>query len=491
MRPQSVVPQQVQPTAGRVEHRSLAGIVAAVSAVMSILAYGLLHQPATTPVVMVALATAVVLLLSAVRLSTGRFDTLPFVFVGFHGVYMLAGPLSVLAGARLPSQFADPPDVRGYLSYYALATAGLACAWTASRAFGDSRASQHSPSSLSTSWLAGVGVLYSVVSLAGEWINLSRGGGVALLLEGKATVQSRVEELSLTVPTEFSATVAVGLLVWALRLSASGVGAGRVRRRVLFGLLCLTPVLLAWAFLGQRIAVAGLALAALLAWRWTEPVVRVRPRHLALLLAAYMFLGTIYALRAVVGIAISTGDLQLLRERMLSREIVVQTLNPGTNEFGVTLGNVTAFEDRRIWPRQYGMTYLKGVLLPIPGFLYPGDKPKQASYEFRDLFFPEEGKSGSIAGTGFSSVLEAVVNFGSAGVIGVYLCLGLLLFRLERMHRGGPGSLAALLYLVLAPKAILFHRSAFADAVIAPLVLGTLVCMPIIVLGMLQRGLKR
>lgn len=491
MRPQAEARHHISRPGRNKDHRSLGGVAAAIAALVSIAAYGISTLPGAALLVTAILAAAVVLLLVAIRISLGRFDSLPFVFIAFHGVYMLAGPLSVLAGAKLPVQFPDPPAISMYLSYCALATVGLASALTGARMWGGPPSGQRGQPSPSPAWLAAMGLLYSLVSVAGEWVNLSRGGGVALLLEGKAAVQSRIEELPLTLPTEFTATVAVGLLVWAWKSAAGEGGASRVRRRVVLGLLAMTPVLLAWSFLGRRIAVAGIGLVAVLAWRWSEPVVRVRLQHLVLLIVGYVLLGSIYAIRPVLGVAIGTGDFQLLRERVMSQDIVLQTLNPGTNEFGVTLGNVSAYLDRNIWPRQYGMTYLKGVVLPIPGFLYPGDKPKQASYEFRDLFFPGEGASGSIAGTGFSSVLEAEVNFGSAGVVGVYLCLGLLLFGLEKMHHSQQGSISGLLYLILAPKAMLFHRSAFADAVIAPLVVGAIVCLPLIMFSMLGRGVRR
>ena len=70
---------------------------------------------------------------------------------------------------------------------------------------------------------------------------------------------------------------------------------------------------------------------------------------------------------------------------------------------------------------KYGESYVKGLLITIPSFLYPWEKPQQITYEFRDKYFAEEAKRSSIAGTAFSSIMESYWNFGYVGIVIMYI----------------------------------------------------------------------
>jgi hypothetical protein len=103
----------------------------------------------------------------------------------------------------------------------------------------------------------------------------------------------------------------------------------------------------------------------------------------------------------------------------------------------------------------------------VPSFIWPGAKPVQIDYEIRDRIFPRFGKTSSIESPGFSSLLEAHINFGRFGAFGVYLLLGVAIAAFELLRTGTQSLLGVVMYLSLLPIAQTFHRSAFGPAVIS------------------------
>ncbi|MEN6396184.1 MAG: O-antigen polysaccharide polymerase Wzy, partial [Methanoregula sp.] len=140
-------------------------------------------------------------------------------------------------------------------------------------------------------------------------------------------------------------------------------------------------------------------------------------------------------------------------------------MNPGMNEFGAAFGNFSEYVKSGDSTRRWGKTYVTALAVPVPSFLYPGEKPRQITYEFRDRFFSSERARGRIAGTAFSSVLEAYMNFGTAGVLGVYFLVGMALVFLERAKNILQPSAIASIYLLMLPLAQNFHRSSFCSVV--------------------------
>ena len=121
----------------------------------------------------------------------------------------------------------------------------------------------------------------------------------------------------------------------------------------------------------------------------------------------------------------------LFFERIFDSKRIIDVINPSSNEFGCTYGNFNKYIISGDNARLYGRSYIVGLTLPIPSFLYPGDKPLQITYQFRNTYFPIMISRSRIASTGFSSLLEAYWNFGMFGVMFMYFIYGLLICKLN------------------------------------------------------------
>ena len=153
-----------------------------------------------------------------------------------------------------------------------------------------------------------------------------------------------------------------------------------------------------------------------------------------------------------------------LIEILLDKDRIARALVPSQNEFGVAFGNFNEyFSSNSGWLR-WGTTYLRSVLLFIPSWLYPGEKPLQVVYEFRSIYFPSEISRGATAGTGFSFLLEAYMNFGAIGILIVYFIVGTVFAGLENLRRtkwNRPMFIA--MYLSVVSVIPTFQRNAFGD----------------------------
>jgi len=167
----------------------------------------------------------------------------------------------------------------------------------------------------------------------------------------------------------------------------------------------------------------------------------------------------------------------------------LEAQKPAANEFGSPFGNFnTHLLLRELNEPRYGETYLTGLTIPIPRFIW-ADKPQSITYEFRDTYFSDWAERGAIAGTAFSSLLEAYINFGKAGVAVVYFIVALAMGALERARLRSKSLAFAVFYLTLIPEAITFHRSSLGMPLFWPLVFALLGCCSYVILRSLLRGL--
>jgi hypothetical protein len=196
---------------------------------------------------------------------------------------------------------------------------------------------------------------------------------------------------------------------------------------------------------------------------------------LAVILLLYVASGLVFSNRAVIAYGFLSGNWRTAGEMSLTGERLLLALNPAATEFGSAFGNYSEYLNRSGALPALGETYVRGLTTPIPGFLYPGDKPQQAAYEFRDRFFPGLASQGAIAGTAYSSILESFVNFGPAGALFVYLIVGLGLGFAERGRWRAGRAGVHLLYLMLAVQAVAFHRSDLSSVIAATVIAGFIV----------------
>lgn len=421
-------------------------------------------------------AAASVVSVMLARSTTGNVANLAVVFAIFHAVYGLSGPATVLLGGQLPDLFRAPPATALFLACYGAATVGLALAFgLAPRTW--LRGGQ--PSATADTWLLPAAFGCGLVATSMELVNFVRAGGLPTVILGKAAYQSRVADLTLTLPSDQLALLAVALFA----LSIDREGGRSLWPRVVGFVALLSPLAILMAALGHRALLLNWTVAALLGVRLSAPPRRVAPRLVAALVAIYFVLGWLFANRALIGVSVATGDWgALFRESMRSERLAV-AFNPAANEFGAAFGNFSEFVAAGPQPKDLGASYLRALVLPIPSFAYPGNKPQQVSYEFRERFFPGESFAGSIAGTAYSALLEAYANFGLLGVAAVYLVVGIALASFEWLRQRFRSRIVAAGYLMMVPAAVAFHRSAFADGAIGPLVVAAELGVAITVIG--------
>jgi hypothetical protein len=450
----------------------LIGIVSACLAVIGALLPGLSARAAALTVLVASLGVLVM----AARRVARRWDSLLVIFVLFHILYGIVAPISVALGGRLPDIFATPVQISEFLRLYGMATAGVALAVAVGAAWRPSpvRLAQARPAVDVPPW---VPVAIGVAATLGEVVNLVRTGGAATLIAGKAAYQSAVTDLPFTVPTQQLIAIAIATACVAFGRAQSQRTTVRWWAALIFAIL---PVVVEWALLGRRGPLLTAGVVFLLGMRWSMPIQRMRWRHVLLGIVVYLGMAFLHVNRAVVGRVILDGDITLLVDRLRDADRLEYAMNPSSNEFGAPLGNTSEVFLRggaTSWFQ--GNSYLVGLTLPIPGFLYPGQKPTQVSFAFRDRYFGSESEYGTVSGTGFSSILEAYLNFGLLGPLAVYLVVGMLLVASDQYRNHGAIGWRSVLLLAMSPALVIFHRSAFADAVIAPLVNDLLVLVPL------------
>ncbi len=392
--------------------------------------------------------------------------SLPVLFVVFHGLYGLSGPISVNAGQPLNPIFSTPYALTPFMIAYSLATSALGVGMFMARPGGPSSSRPQVGRPI------GPAALFAWAAAASgmQVINFARAGGIPLLFGGKTAAQSLTNDLVLTLPASHFAIAAMALTGWSLRFAPPGP----MRRWCVSAALAgIAPLLASAIILGQRGLILDWLCAGLLGLRLGLPS-RFRAGGLVLVTVGYVALGLVYANRAFVGAALATGDWSDVLSRGLAEDRLIEAINPAANEFGTPLGNFGEFVGAGISEHRWGETYVRAVLLPIPTRLYPGDKPVQIGMDFRDRFFPELALEGSIAGTAYSSLLEAYDNFGVIGSVVVYFLLGLVLGWLGLLATRSLNVGTLVFCAVLSSGLISFHRSDFADSLLINAVFGVI-----------------
>jgi hypothetical protein len=387
------------------------------------------------------------------------------VFLVFHMLYGLSGPINVVFGESLPRVFSGvEPATLHYLRQQLVTLAGFMGGVIFVRII-----TRHHPTfsnrvNVEARALARSAIVAAGLSSVMYALNLSRLGGIDAVFRGKANFQSDLGSLFLTLPYQFVADIAVAVMCVALMVAHGPV---TWRSRLAF-LVALAPGGLSHVILGQRGPILGWLIILAAAVSLTRPYIPTF-RHAVIGLVAYLSLASLFLLRGAIPHMAHTGNFQDGLATAVRAERVLYALNPATNEFGSAFGNFSAFRQRPLlaYP-QFGATYIEGLAVPVPGFMYPGDKPIQVSYRFRDAYIPEFARATRISGTGFGSVLEAYINFGEFGGLLVYTLVGAALALCE-VWKVGLGLYGIVNYVALSQLAQSFHRSSFG------LVFGTVV----------------
>jgi len=399
--------------------------------------------------------------------------SLSSVFFAASLLYAVSGPLAVLAGTGLPDIFGADIAIEEFLFHaslgllFTLLGYGLASRNASSRTSLIGSGLVYPDRTLYQALLAG-GVV-GVVAFAMQLANYSRIGGLAALAEGKAYVQSELSELVGDLPAEplvYTATFFSGL-GFALASQC------RLPQVVRIALLCSLSgplfAALSYLYIGRRIELVGIGLAFLCGRYFVKPSPTINLRAAVLFLCAYLSLTALYGVRDILPDSVQTGDYSEIQERLGSGSYWGDIINPGANEFGAPLGNYSAYLRNPHNEYLLGRSYLEGLSIPIPRLIWP-EKPVSVIYQFRDDCFPAEKERGAIAGTAFSSILEAYMNFGVTGIVVVYLLLGYWFGAFDVVAGRSTYWLPRLAQALLMPFAFTLPRSSFEAPYFVPLI---------------------
>ncbi|UWX55004.1 oligosaccharide repeat unit polymerase [Maribacter litopenaei] len=295
-------------------------------------------------------------------------------------------------------------------------------------------------------------IIAGILSSCSEGINFLRVGGFSAIRNGKAFYQGAVNDLILNIPYEGFFFISVAL--FAIFFTSLKTPNGKYLIYLPLYMASISFVLLVNLMIGER----GLLVVALFiffpGYTVGYRITKVKKRYILLL-------GILY-----VGFSFLT----LLREDRIKYEgffkfvdtyqnLIVRIMNPANTEFGSPALNYRIFMDKKETGYKYklGKTYLEISYAFIPTYIYPG-KPIGIVYEFRNKYFPERRQQGSTAGTGFSSLMEAYMNFGYIGPLLVYFISIFFLIYLES-KKGGGNMFINLLYLLSFNLFLIFSRS--------------------------------
>lgn len=411
-----------------------------------------------------------IVLLALGWIAVGGYANITFIFFFFFFLYGVSGPLAAVYGDGVGDLFPRPYLSAGYLVLYDLAVIGLASGILMSMG-----GAQSGTSHWRTAWrgsdLLFLACLFAGLASAMELANVLRAGGFGLLIMGKAVTQSAISDLSVTLPSKeilvLSAALA-GLGISSVRLIESALTFRRYRGAVIW-LILAAPMLLMYIVIGRRGVLLAVLFAMVVGLFWSYPLTKIKPAILMLGLTIYILMSGLFGARAQLGYGLMTGDWSAVIQRISTTEFWVKNLNPAQNEFGAPFGNVNTYLLSGDQSMRLGQTYVDGFAIHVPRYIWP-DKPRTATYQFRDEYFPDLADRGAIAGTAFSSILEAYMNFGKSGVFLVYALVSFFLGWLEKKRRKGTAGLFyPVFYLTFLPTAISFHRSALENPFVWPL----------------------
>ncbi|GMQ60451.1 hypothetical protein AN1V17_48510 [Vallitalea sediminicola] len=397
------------------------------------------------------------------------YSNLTIVFYAFSVLYGLSGPINVYWGEGLANIFGDLYDVGSFISVFCISNIGFIIGILFYNLFNKGKSNfvfkDISRLFLKEKVLIKSSLIFAFISMSFELINFMRVGGISALIQGKAYYQSAISELSVTVPVNYFADFAFAFFSLYI-----GININRRKKnnkmKILRFIIYMMPYLFVNIYLGKRGVLLSIIIIIFIGVTYLKPIKSIRPKLIIMVLLLYIIMGFLYANRGIAPLLFT--DKNTFFELAFQKERIVKALNPGSNEFGAPFGNFNMFyiNSNNKFDLLLGKSYVNGIFLMIPSIIYPGNKPQQIGYIFRDVYFPSEALRGSIAGTAFSSILEAYWNFSYFGVFFMYLFIGYMLQRLDK-RISNKNWKSLVFYISLSPLVISFHRVSFGNIISA------------------------
>lgn len=398
----------------------------------------------------------------------GGYSNLTIIFYGFSVLYGLSGPVAVYWGEGLHSIFGNNFNVAIFLTAYSLSNIGFMVGVTLyncvnanknKKVIVDNNLIEYFGSNKKV--YVTLAVYLAFISMAFEIINFIRVDGFHTIMRGKAAYQSAVSELTLSLPSRNVAEL--GFVLLSIYIAINLYKKTKVDKvKILLYIIYSIPYFSISLFLGKRGVLLSFLMIFIIGISFFEPIKKVKGKLVILLIVLYILMGFVYANRGIASLLVT--DTEYFIDIAFNKERIVKALNPGAQEFGAPFGNFNKFYTQTNGEFQLllGKSYITGLALLIPSFAYPGEKPQQIGYVFRDIYFPTEAARGSIAGTAFSSILEAYWNFGFFGIILIYFLLAYFLQYLDKKYKY-KSRLTSVVYLMIVPQVISFHRTSMGN----------------------------
>lgn len=382
------------------------------------------------------------------------FKHILFVFITFFMLYGISGPVNVFWGTGLPKVFKNYNNILPFMIILSIANIAINIGiLTSNRIITKER--NHKKIIIRKKYLNYGILLLSLASIM-EIINLYRIGGPSILFSGKAIYQAKISNLYLALPSNIIGII--GTSIFALSLKS--IDDEKIKKVIFLAILLHLPYIIILMILGKRGVILSELIIFLIAYTFENPIRRINRKQIKYLIVIYIFLSFLYINRGISFLIKENPKLYF--EKLLETERIISGLNPGSNEFGAAYGNFSEFYEKYEYDftPELGKTYFNGLVLPIPRFIYPGTKPQQLVYKFRDEFFYAESYRSSIASTGYSSLLEAYLNFKYIGIFIVYYSVTKLLIYIDNVWRH-TNIFTMIVYSSSFPLVRTFHRSDF------------------------------
>lgn len=296
-------------------------------------------------------------------------------------------------------------------------------------------------------------VIAGVLSSLSEGLNFVRAGGFRAIGQGKAFYQGAVNDLALNIPYEGFFYISIAL--FGLFFSSLKGNKAKYATYLPTFLISIAFVLFVNIRIGERGTLLVAMVIYVLAYTIHRRIRTINFSYVVLISILYVCFNIFTLLREQsVDYKGFTKFFDTYDDRLY------RLMNPANSEFGSAALNYRIFIHRKGDDYKYklGQTYTEITTAFVPRYVYP-NKPKGIIFEFRDKYFSERKEMGSTAGTGFSSLLEAYMNFGYFGPFLVYLLFMFLLIYMES-RRGRNRLFTDLLYLLLFNVFLIFSRSA-------------------------------
>ncbi len=399
----------------------------------------------------------------SIRIIAGNFSNITFLFCIFSIIYGLSGPITVQYGEGLGELFGNNFEIDIFLIVYDLSNIGFLMGVLFYRLLNKKKDNSKLKNILNIHRKKYIYLAILCMGLCSSFtiIDFIRVGGISTLMKGKAVYQAAISALTGTLPSDIFACISVELCSLYIILCKEN----RKNKNwilILITVIIFIPFLAVNLFLGKRGILLSLILITFLTFTFFTPIIKISKKLIIIGIIVYLIMTFLYANRAIMSMLIN--DRETFKKIAFSKERIEKALNPGSSEFGAAFGNFNKLYTNKDYQFKFGETYLRGLVIWIPSFMYIGEKPQQITYEFRDSYFPSEAKRSSIAGTAFSSILEAYWNFGYLGVFVIYFMVAYLLQKLD-LYWKNYSEFSFLLYILISPFLISFHRSALGDII--------------------------